>query len=162
VHHVARDGHRDEDHHVVPAAHRLALGCEGRYFEPLDQGIIRFLSCHSTSDFTRKGNNNPPSGRGRRPLFRFIRPKNRRRTPPNDGMRPPARPPPRPTSSPALGLQPRIRLSLARVRTLPSQNPSAKGTPSTTVPSRMSHPTTLPTSDGTPSSVVRIASSAAA
>ena len=46
VDHVARNGQRNEDHHVVPAAHGLALGREGRYFKPLDEGIVRFLSCH--------------------------------------------------------------------------------------------------------------------
>ena len=46
VHDVARHGHRHEDHHVLPTPHRLAFGGERRYLEPLDQGVIRFLSCH--------------------------------------------------------------------------------------------------------------------
>ena len=46
VHHIARDGHRHEDHHVVPTPHGLALGRQGRNLKPLDQGIVRFLSCH--------------------------------------------------------------------------------------------------------------------
>ena len=51
VDHVARDGQRHEDHHVVPAPHGLAFGGQRRYFEPLDQGIVRFLSCHSCHKF---------------------------------------------------------------------------------------------------------------
>ena len=46
VHHIARNRHRDEDHHVVPTPHGLALGRQGRDFKPLDQGVVRFLSCH--------------------------------------------------------------------------------------------------------------------
>ena len=43
---IARDGHRHEDHHVVPTTHGLALGGQRRDFKPLDQGVVRFLSCH--------------------------------------------------------------------------------------------------------------------
>ena len=53
VHHVARYGQRHEDHHVVPASHRLAFGGERRYFEPLYQGIICFFAGHN-NDFAAK------------------------------------------------------------------------------------------------------------
>ena len=53
IHHVARHGQRHEHHHVVPASHRLAFGGERRYFEPLDEGVICFFSCHNP-DFAAK------------------------------------------------------------------------------------------------------------
>ncbi len=46
VHHVARHGHRHEDHHLLPAAHRLAFGGQRGYLKTLDQRVVRFLSCH--------------------------------------------------------------------------------------------------------------------
>ena len=46
VHHVARYGHRYEDHHILPTPHRLAFGGEGRDLKPLKEGIVRSLSCH--------------------------------------------------------------------------------------------------------------------
>lgn len=46
IHHIARHGHRHEDHHVLPAPHGLAFGRERRYLQPLDQGVVCFLSCH--------------------------------------------------------------------------------------------------------------------
>ena len=49
VDHVARYGHRDEDHLFVPAPHRLAFGGERRYFESLEQRVIGFFACHKVS-----------------------------------------------------------------------------------------------------------------
>ena len=46
VHHVARNGHRDEYHDVVPPAERLALGGDVDDFEPFDERVVRFFSCH--------------------------------------------------------------------------------------------------------------------
>ena len=51
IDHVARHGHRHEDHHVVVTPHRLAFGGQRRYLKPLDQGIIRFLSSHIAFGF---------------------------------------------------------------------------------------------------------------
>ena len=46
VHHVARNGHRDEYHDGVPPAERLALGGDVDDFEPFDERVVRFFSCH--------------------------------------------------------------------------------------------------------------------
>ena len=69
IHHVARHGQRHEHHHVVPASHRLAFGGERRYFEPLDQGVICFFSCHNP-DFAAKI---VQAGRRCKPYLQYAR-----------------------------------------------------------------------------------------
>ena len=46
INNIARDGHRYENHHPFVVSHRLTLGRQSRYLQPLNQGHRSLLSCH--------------------------------------------------------------------------------------------------------------------
>ena len=54
VHHVARHGHRHEDHLLLVSTHGLALGGQCRYVQTLDERVVASFSRHITNTFRQR------------------------------------------------------------------------------------------------------------
>ncbi len=54
VHHVARHGHRHEDHLLLVSTHGLALGGKCSYVQTLDERVVASFSRHITNTFRQR------------------------------------------------------------------------------------------------------------